>query len=851
MTQKTMRMNLIKRNKQNWIYAFLTIIVSFVFLYIFYGKILNDPGKYFFANGGDGFKSYYGTFYHYKYDKSYTYTYSQNYPYGDNIFYSDSQPIISNTLKFFNIDCDIVKLLNLLMLFSIPLGSLFIFLLLRRLNMPAVYSLIAAVIIAFMSPQLSRMSGHFSLSYIFFIPLYLYLLHYFFSNKSYYVSILIGIVSFIGLITHAYFFAFFGFFSFFMIIVYTIQDKKNFPFIKTFLPHFTIQIIIPFLLFQLFILGSATDRTSYPWGFFSTNATPESVFLPIGKPYSKFIHFSHVSWEGIAYVGLVVTIVFIIGFINYLINVNKRKWFVLNDNMFLNAALWASLIALFFSFTYPFKWELKWLWNYMGPLKQFRASGRFAWLFFYTSNIIAFYTIGKYYKQKKSIISVVLVIIAVSWGLYDAYLNVKKREQYLAKDIPEIKDINNTLEQNRWINNIDVSKYQAILPIPFFHVGSEVYWISPSSEIKKIAFTVSWKTGLPINAVLLSRTSISQTIKSLAYYFEPLSPFKITKEYPNKKDLLLLYYKNGKTNPNEKRFLKYGTLISENKTYKAYSLPIDSIFKLNDKYRNNIIKKIEETDSLCLNDFISTINTAFIYESFGNIFPEFPYGKSHLTLNAKKNNIIFGTTLFANTDSVYISFWMNNLNKDLIPRSRIKIKRKDFKGHFHQIQIKSVHRCVKYIDSSGWGLVELSYKPKNQYEYIRIELRNNLVTGGEIQVDDVLIRNKHHNVCFNNNDYVYINNRYIKKKTNKIKKDNNEFDIEKYKKQLLVNKIKNNKIKKDKFIIEKYKKQQLIKKIKNNKKWFELIKQKAKKNKRTVEEQLERDVAWMLKQQNK
>ena len=106
---------------------------------------------------------------------------------------------------------------------------------------------------------------------------------------------------------------------------------------------------------------------------------------------------------------------------------------------------------------------------------------------------------------------------------------------------------------------------------------------------------------------------------------------------------------------------------------------------------------------------------------------------------------------------------MNDLDKDLIPRSQIEIKRKESSESFLPIFHETVFKCVKYVDNSGWGLIEISYKPEKQNDFIRIEIWNDLVIGGNIQIDDILIRNIHQNVYYNNNDFVYINNRYIRK----------------------------------------------------------------------------------------
>ncbi len=744
------------------LYPFATVIIASVLIAVFYGNILQKPGEYLYSSGGDGLKSYYCSYYHIKYDTSYLGTQCMNYPYGEFAFYTDSQPLITNTLKFLkgyglNMENSTISIINLMMLFSLVISAFIVYLLLQRIKLPPLYSVVVANIIVFLSPQLDRMGGHFSLSYVFFIPLYLYLLHLLFSNGKYYISIIIGIVSFISLITHAYFFAFLGFLSFFMILLFWIFDKNKFPLYKS-LIHILLQIIIPFVLFSLLSYAYPTDRTAYPWGFFASMAYPESVFLPIGKPYGKFLQFSYLKWEGMAYVGLVSTIVYILIIIQYVKNIKSKKYFVLIEDKFLNIALWTSLFALIFSFAYPFQWNLQWLMNYLGPLKQFRAVGRFSWLFYYIINIIAFYLVWNWYKSKKNLLSKIVLVVVLLWGSYDAYLNVRNREVRLTNKIPELFDTENKLPQNQWVNQIKSSDFQAILPFPYFHVGSEVYWISNGSNSVKTAFTISWKTGIPINAVLMSRTSISQTMKGLEYYFEPLSRYSIVDDYHNNKDILLIVCKNEKLNDNENRFIKYSIPIEDNDSYTAYRLPIDSVVQLNMDYRSGIIG---EVNNLSINSFIPDSSNSFIFQSFGNTVPDNIRNKSVKSFPAKQNNIVFDTTLFNNIEPIVISFWMKDMDKDLIPRSSLKIRIKRNNGDYVTSINKTIFKIVKYVDSSGWGLIEAIYQPIEENEKIRIKIRNGLVTGGEVVIDDLLIRQNNINVYYETDDFVYKNNRYI------------------------------------------------------------------------------------------
>ena len=745
-------------------YGFITLIASLAILYVFYGELFGKTDSVLFSKGGDGLKSYYASQYHIKYDEGYLHTKCMNYPFGEFSFYSDSQPLITNFIKYFQHygyfqDVNIIGIINASMIYALIVASLVLYLLFLRLKLPAAYSVIIANIIVYLSPQLARMGGHYSLSYVLFIPLFLYLLLIFIQKRSYFISLIMGVFTFIALFTHGYYFAFFAFFAIFVPIFYAIQQGEKIEWLKQYLPNVFIQIFLPFLIFNLFSMGIPTDRTAYPWGFFASRAFPESVLIPIGKPYFGHIGAPYLNWEGMAFVGLVPVIVF---FILLFKSVKNKKWLVLIDNSFLNAILLTSIVALLFSFAYPFTWRLEWLLNYMGPLRQFRASGRFAWLFFYAINIVAFYYIWNWYAERRSKLAKLILFLVILMGLYDAILNARHRQGGLQNNIDEIFDNNNTLPQDKWIDELDMANYQAIMPLPYFHVGSEVYWIDAGAESKEAAFVVSWKTGLPINAVLMSRTSISQTMENLALYFEPNRAYEVIDKYQKNKDVLLIVANGLKLNDNEKRFVKYARLITENNKYKAYNLSVANIIKLNADYRNNIIQKSLDSNLYSFDGFLQIDSVkSFVYESFGNKLPNNYNKETIATYDATKHNVIINMPMLNDTAEVIISLWMNNMDKDILPRSEIKVGTKLAVGDFQQRGVYTIFRKMKYVDENGWGLIEFAYKPQEVGEELRLEIWNTLTTGGNFEIDDILIRKKSVDVIYRSNKFVYYNNRYI------------------------------------------------------------------------------------------
>ncbi len=252
------------------------IVLSTIILIIFYGPILKNANHTYFSASGDGLKSTLGSVYHLNYDSSYLRTNSMNYPFGESVFYTGGQPVIVNFFKLLkSIGLDFSSYLlgisNIWTIFSIALGALFIYFILRELKLPVLYSIIVSNIIIFMSPQLDRFGGHYNLSYLYFIPLMIYLFLLFYKKRKVYLSVLLGLLALLSLGTHAYFFGFYAILFICFWIGAILSDKKSFGKLKFISLNTLIQFVLPFIIFQgiMTLSGEMADRTSYPWGFFS------------------------------------------------------------------------------------------------------------------------------------------------------------------------------------------------------------------------------------------------------------------------------------------------------------------------------------------------------------------------------------------------------------------------------------------------------------------------------------------------------------------------------------------------------------------------------------------------------
>ena len=741
-----------------------TFIVSFGILFIFFAPILKNPNDYYFASSGDGMQTYFQALYHTIYDTTLLRQQSINYPYGESVFFTGCMPSITNTVKLLKPVVDLssytVGIINFLMLISIPLSAIFIFLILRQLKLRVAYSVLAATGIAFLSPQIDRLGGHFALTFQFAVPAFIYFLATFYQSPSYHKSLLIGLFVFFISSQHLYFFGFSGLIGF---VFFTILFlKKDFPAKKSLLVvHFLIQIIFPYILLQLLLQfsNSAPDRTSFPWGFIEYRANTSSVFYPSGQWYetwaSTFITPIHYDWEGESFVGLtgiLATITMIVLFIRNLF----RKKIQVSGNVFLDILLLVSVLALFCSFGFPFIYAEDML-KYAGPIKQMRGIGRFAWVFFYIINIAGFYFIYQWTKNMKPLLKTILHIFAFSWLCTEAYPALKIIQPIVANKLPDMEDSQNKLPQNQWINKLYKEEFQAILPLPYFHIGSENITIGSHSDLSNYTYIVSLKTGLPLYAVSASRTSLTETYRNAALIIDHSSPPELPPLVPGKAFLVIC--KKEELNAEEKLLYEKSTLLFRNGPYEILKFYPESLAAIYQEKKKLLLQEItgHNTPADTLSSFLLTFEQYKQRRTFR--------GFGALQFKAGDPTVIYDSILPVTDSSkkFIFSFWMADFQKDLYPRTYIEMQFMDSTGKEYYKHLTNALWYYKQFDKD-WALIEFPIHTAGYNDRLKITLYNNYLRPSKlISIDNFLIKTQNSHIYHSDSKYISKDNRYYVK----------------------------------------------------------------------------------------
>jgi hypothetical protein len=643
-----------------------------------------------------------------------------------------------------------VGLINLMMLFSPVIGAVFIYATFRHLRMPWYYGAVCATLIAYLSPQLYRMYGHYSLQWVFLIPAMFYLLLRFYDQPSALKSFAIAFLVFLGASTHLYFLAFFAAIGgVYWAILFFTRDR-GFGRITFVLKHAGIQFVLPVVILQLLMMlfGHAADRSNAPWGFLVYHSNTTAVFFPTGKPYENFFHlFSKpepYELEGLSYIGLAAITGLITIAVIQLVRLFRGRFklvLAVTDHKVLNIFFWTSVVLLVFSFGHPFvDGHGDWL-PYLGPVRQFRSVGRFAWIFFYIINIIAAYRLYKVVQQRK-IISHVIMLCVATFLFIDAYSLNNGMQNMLNNRLPVLEDEKNALPENAWLRGFNTSVYQAILPLPYFHYGSEnLCRTVADNQIIQCSYIVSLKTGLPMMGVSSARVSLGQTAKLVPLVLDPVKPIPVMQDIKDPRPFLLVV-REETLDEFEKKVLSLAKPVGSSNDYKLYSLDPALLKTLHAQRYEQVKNDYVAAKHFPAGIFTATDSSAyFVYRSYDGIknVPSYRGG------GALQGKITEPTALvdsvFTNPANFICSFWFNHIDGDIYPRTTIEVFVRDTSNTDQPLYaIYNVLTSVKAIDGH-WGLIEFPFNVPVAGRAVQIKFWNSEMKKSDLfELDEFMIR---------------------------------------------------------------------------------------------------------------
>lgn len=700
---------------------------------------------------GDGGKVYGVMEYHVRWDSTYSHYQGMNYPYGDHVIPSDAMVLHTNTLKFLSsifgdLSWHIRLALHAGLLLSIMLCAWFLYRLFLFLDLPPWLAVGLAVGLTFLSPQLPRMTAHFGLGHVAALPALLWGLIRFEDTRNWKQSLLVALIISVFSLLHFYFFAIMGMFVG-LYMGFRFLQRPGFKVLGYYAGHFSLQVLLPFFFFYLWMnyQDLVSDRPERPWGFLFYKSDWQAVFTSLTQPHWRFYQdtikpLAGTQYEGRAYVGLIAAAGFLLLIIRWVYNAFRQPFVQVGGvrKPFWNAAFWASLILLLFSMGYPFIWSGMEHWaDYFGPIRQFRSIGRFNWIFFYVLNLVVFAEAWRLIQRRgRKNAGMALFFLALLLLLAEAYFFQRSVDAKLDPPQSSVPDS----------SEIDFSTYQAILTIPYFNIGSDNIWMDPVGMAIPQTMGLSVATGLPTANAMLTRTSLSQTLKQMELVLEPYRLPQIFDDYPSNKPLLLMVAKGPEHRIEPHKHLWEGLEpLFTDERYKLYHLPLE-LYSERIEARELALRELWEQDSLTWyphGDMYSLSEQPdFVLDHFDNKQAERSLrGNGALQAPGSDRTLLYDGALPGDsTDTGFLfNFWLY-LATDLAGRGQFVLELYDDNNTLLSTQYTpQIYKHLKAVDD-GWGLLEWPYSFDMRPERVRLYYNSPEMGNTPVQFDELLIR---------------------------------------------------------------------------------------------------------------
>lgn len=714
--------------------ATLALAITTFFVVLIEWPHLGDFNYILFGNYFDALKNYYTILYHVKWDESLFWFDGMNFPYGEHVLFTDNQPLFSTSLKLLQrsglpVENYLIGIINSLLYINLLLCTLFSYLCLSKLKVNVWAAVVVAVTLTFLSPQTIRINGHFALSYSAIIPYLLYLGLLFLNKPGWRISVLIGISSIAVTFLHAYYLGF-ALLLFSILIFVSIWYKKV-PVKKGFI-HLFIQVFLAFLLVQSFMFATdpISDRPSHPWSPFLGQYTPHGLLIPLGTPIGDFIHknfgIPQFSWEAETYIGGAAALLLIGAIVTLPLLFFKRlkrthPFYVKSPQA--GFLLTLSLTAILIPYIFALLTKSSEIYQLLGPIRQFRSISRFVWIPFFSFNFYLFFWISSRIQVKQTVLNYSLLALALLLLSNDAYWNAQKplhsqyEEPLFVAHSPQQK----TLEEA-------IQVYDLIIPIPHFHVGAESFVFERGGgEHFKNSMAASYASGLQLTSIMLSRTSLSQSIESISYIFPSVGTPPFLKNLKNKRCLILISDTNFLSQV-EQHFLNASKkTVYSNTQFTLLELDKNKLISLlaADTITQQFTQASLEQEALYFNDFETSTKKAY-------------FGSGSLEIEAYGLRLIDSVNTDSFPEVFTLGFWMP-INVDTKAIEEATVKFYNTNGQQVGYQQWRVSNHFKALNKE-WAFVELTvYKP-NDGAMMEIGFRKNNLYPTATFIDGLTIK---------------------------------------------------------------------------------------------------------------
>ena len=558
--------------------------------------------------GGDGAKNNFTYLYHSLYGHGYWFE-GVNYPYGEHIVYTDGQPLLSVFFTFFkNVTTgEALTVLWRLIGLSYILAIIFVYKILVHFKVAPLPSIIFAASIVIICPQMLCLQGHYALGYTCIMPMLFYWTILYHEDFRWRYCVYIFIMGIVTAFLHPYYMA--------MILVWVLSYSLGyFIFTKQRLQE-KIKHVLPILVsaIAVFLLVTVVmkitdpvkDRPQTPFADRAMYATLHEIFTSYYSPAWRraidmgLVQRVSIGGEGFTYIGFVTAITVFISLLVFVINKFRKKTTGnIRPAIFSPIWLFIAFSMLVLSMGIPFIWHLEWLMDYFSVFKQFRTLGRFSWIFYYVITIysaVAIYHLHtQLIKGKKIFFGYSVLVLALCLWVYEArgYIRFSRT---LARDAAYHYDFMSSKYEQNWESflkekHFKGDDFQAIILLPFFHIGTEKIWIGDPGWINTLGTKAGLQLHLPIVDVMLSRSSWSVAQKQVKLVAGPYADKSILRDIKSRKPFLLFTINKDALAIDQNYLLEASDYIGDFSGGKVYACYPDRLAVNDKKYADSVNK---------------------------------------------------------------------------------------------------------------------------------------------------------------------------------------------------------------------------------------------------------------------
>ncbi len=635
-----------RKNTTNYIY--LSFLMAIVIIVAHGHTLIFNLNEFLCAHDAEGIKNYFTTMWYVKYD-GYSIFSGMNYPYGSNIFSSDCQPLFSYflhklSLRHSGTEDFTVLFINLLMLASIFPCIYYLYKILKYFGVGSGYASVATVLITFLSPQLSNISGNYALSYSVAIPVLWYFTLKVNEKLRYINAFWIVIILLVSAGFHTDYLSLGSLFLTVLALVNVLFFRQKNRIQNSIILLSCVIIAIGLYSFCLYKFG-AFDGEGRLYNVTSEGGRImhlEWLFLPqqslTAKVLHRIIQYQEFPVHFRSYVGIAsILIIFIF---STLYN-NLRKKDLDIGTGFAKYVITVILCMAIGVFT-PDKRFSQWdAWYHIPSVIQV------SWIFYYVFTVmaaLALYRIKTYMEYRTQAVSALtLTSVLLSLWAYEAnnHLNSVFKPITTGGRIAfsYIRDYNfDKILDNHKRKNTD---YQAIISLPFFNKGGGVWEILRSDKSVFSGTKVAYNLGIPLISSYLSSIPHAHAIGAINLLSDKYLDKSLIAGFHSQHPILVVV-SDSINAPEEILMLRSSKYLGTTAKVSLYELPVSFFSPLQLSPREYILDeksslKETKTFSLPQKDTIS-ISLSFDISTIAKSLPTITFileDENHLSLTKR------------------------------------------------------------------------------------------------------------------------------------------------------------------------------------------------------------------------